>query len=203
MTSSVLLFLVIVATFFFHCEGYTSPSGLSRIATFNNLQSVFQQQSLGTESRVMMTATESDQIQLGRVTMYKKEGSWFKTFSSLQMFSCDPIYVELVLETIRWPYTRVSQMRAVPCCDSRNDQMFWILEILRFSFIFLMLFEVRNTLRSILTLSERRGVVETIYKLRQLTDAVLNRSWIDAIIGISEFEEYCDNEFKIFPSAYR
>lgn len=76
MASSALFFLVVLIALVVHCESFTLQTGLSRIAT----SSIFQESSIKNSpvSNIMMTTIESvsNQVQLGRVTMYKKEGAY-------------------------------------------------------------------------------------------------------------------------------
>jgi hypothetical protein len=75
MASSALFFLVVLIALVVHCEGFTLQTGLSRMAT----ASIFEDSSIKRSPvrNIMMTTIESvsNQVQLGRVTMYKKEGA--------------------------------------------------------------------------------------------------------------------------------
>lgn len=75
MASSALFYLVVLIALVVYCESFTLQTGLSRIATTSSLQD----SSIKTSpvSSIMMTTIESvsNQVQLGRVTMYKKEGA--------------------------------------------------------------------------------------------------------------------------------
>ena len=74
MTPNSIVFFVFFFAFNIHCESFAIQTKISKLAS--SVRSTAASRS----SPMMMTSTESvsDQEQLGRVTMYKKEGQSFK-----------------------------------------------------------------------------------------------------------------------------
>ena len=77
MTSTVLLYLVLLVAYNFQCEGFAFHTGSSKLTTAFSFQQVGSNCLIGSKGNsMMMSGTDSTvtELQLGRVTMYKKEG---------------------------------------------------------------------------------------------------------------------------------
>lgn len=77
MTSIVLFYLVLFVACNYQCDGFTNQIGSLKLSTFSNFQEIIRSSIISSKgSIVMMSSTENAvaEVQLGRVTMYKKEG---------------------------------------------------------------------------------------------------------------------------------
>ena len=78
MTSNVLFYLVLLLAYNIQCESFSLHTGLSRIVRLSQIQEINVEAGFQSKrSNLKMSSTENTvtEIQLGRVTMYKKEGS--------------------------------------------------------------------------------------------------------------------------------
>ena len=132
--SSIVFFVLFIAsTFNIQCDSFSTQTHISRVAVKSFT-------AISRSNQITMTSTESvsDQVQLGRVTMYKKEGqsiSHSYCWGSLDYTLCFNMLESTCSLQINLPRTFFQSfiLSSLNCCD--NEAMKYVHERLIKPFI--------------------------------------------------------------------